>query len=284
MGSQIGFRIYSHYSKRFLMTSLLVTLQHRPYVFLFLISFLVIGILNRGIGRTFLFLFLGFWIAWISEYSSIRNGFPYGMYHYLYDNMTGEMMLGGVPVWDSLSYTFLAYAAYEMATWKTSGGARKGFWLRFSEDKTFSKRQDPTSLKCALFMLTLDIVADPLAVRGDQWFLGKIFYYEHPGFYFGVPLSNFAGWLLVAFCIFSSYHFLGKKLFSSQEPKKYLFLGPLFYGSIVVFNLVITFWIGEWKLGLAGMILHAFIFLSLLIRKKMCRSELNQLRKIPDNK
>ncbi len=228
------------------MTSLLITLLHRPYVFLFLISFLIIGILNRGIGRTFLFLFLGFWIAWISEYSSIRNGFPYGWYHYLYQNMPGEIMLGGVPLWDSLSYTFLAYAAYEMAC----------FYLPPSRGK--ARMGGATFL-----MLALDIVADPLAVQGDKWFLGKIFYYENPGFYFGVPLSNFAGWLLVALCIFSSYAFLEKKLFYSQEPKKYIFLGPLFYGGIVAFNLIITFWIGEIFLGLIGIILQGLSFLIL---------------------
>ena len=32
-----------------------------------------------------------------------------------------------------------------------------------------------------LLMMWLDIVIDPLAVRGDRWFLGRIFYYPEPG-------------------------------------------------------------------------------------------------------
>ncbi len=46
-------------------------------------------------------------------------------------------------------------------------------------------------------MMLLDVVIDPLAVRGDRWFLGRIFYYPEPGGYFGVPVSNFAGWVVV---------------------------------------------------------------------------------------
>src|SRR5262249_61660316 len=48
-----------------------------------------------------------------------------------------------------------------------------------------------------LLMMLLDVVIDPLAVRGDRWFLGYIFYYPEGGAYFGVPLTNFAGWWIV---------------------------------------------------------------------------------------
>lgn len=47
-------------------------------------------------------------------------------------------------------------------------------------------------------MMLLDVVLDPLAVQGDRWFLGRVFYYPGGGDYFGVPLVNFAGWALGA--------------------------------------------------------------------------------------
>jgi putative membrane protein len=210
---------------------------HRPYVFAFLAAFLAIGILNRGVGRTFLFLILGYSIAFLSEFSSIRNGFPYGMYHYLYENLEGELLLGGVPVWDSLSYSFLAYASYETAVF-------------------FIGRIGLIRLIGPILMLFLDVVVDPLAVRGDRWFLGKIFYYPEGGIYFGVPLSNFFGWFLVALTIFGCYSFLEKRLFRSPPPLRKPILGPLFYGGILIFNLAITFRIGEFLLGLVGVALH----------------------------
>lgn len=215
---------------------ILTTIIHRPYVFAFLISFLVIGFLNRGAGRTFLFLFLGYSIAFLSEFSSIQNGFPYGMYHYVYENMRGELMLGGVPVWDSLSYSFMAYAGYEMA------------------DYFLGERWKIPA--AALLMVLLDVVADPLAVRGERWFLGRIFFYPDGGAYFGVPLSNFAGWLLVASMILLTYRFLEKSLFRNPPPRRFPLAGPLFYWGIVGFNLAVTFWIGEIAIGITGLILH----------------------------
>ncbi len=215
------------------MQTLLTTIVHRPYVIAFLIAFLIIGILNRGVARTLLFLFLGYGIAFLSEFFSIRIGFPYGLYHYVYENLRGELLLAGVPVWDSLSYSFIVYASYETAR-----------WFRRS------------TVTAAFLMTLLDVVIDPLAARGDRWFLGRIYYYPEGGLYFGVPLSNFFGWFLVAFLMIGSFQFLEKKLILSPPPLKAPLLGPLFYYGILTFNLVITFWIGEPILGIVGVLLH----------------------------
>ncbi len=247
------------------MQSLLTTVVHRPYVFVFLAAFLTIGFLNRGLGRTLLFLVLGYSIAFLSEFSSIRNGFPYGMYHYVYENLEGEILLGGVPVWDSLSYSFLAYAAYETAE-----------YFRPPPTPSLVPQKGAASLRRgrggglitgAILMVLLDVVVDPLAVRGEKWFLGKIFYYPEGGIYFGVPLSNFAGWFFVALAIIGSYQFLEKMIFKSPPPLERRaqrvgahliapLLGPRFSWGILVFNLTITFWIGEWALGLTGFLIH----------------------------
>ena len=40
-------------------------------------------------------------------------------------------------------------------------------------------------------MVMVDMVVDPLSVRGDRWFLGKIFWYDPPGPHFGEPISNY---------------------------------------------------------------------------------------------
>jgi putative membrane protein len=232
--------------------ALLLTLQNRPYVFAFLIAFLVIGILNRGRGRTLLFLALGFSIAYASEYSSIRNGFPYGMYHYVYENLRGELVVGGVPLWDSLSYSFLAYAAYEYAAFFVGRIGPIGLTQR-----SWALWVGP------ILMVLLDIVVDPLAVQGERWFLGRIFYYPEGGAYFGVPLTNFGGWLVVALAIFLSYTFLEKRLFKTPPPERAPILGPLFYWGILAFNFAITFWIGEWKLGLIGLTLHLILLAAL---------------------
>ncbi len=222
------------------MQTLLTTIIHRPYVFAFLLSFLVIGLLNRGLARTLLFLVIGFAVAYLSEFSSIRNGFPYGMYHYVYNNLQGELVWGGVPLWDSVSYAFLAYASYETA------------WF-------FIGRIGPIRLIGPILMLLLDVVVDPLAVLGERWFLGRIFYYPDGGLYFGVPLSNFAGWFLVALTIIGMYTLLEKWVCRTPPPLRFPLLGPFFYWGILLFNLAMTFWIGETLLGIVGILIHAAV-------------------------
>ena len=245
---------------------LITTVAHRPYVAGFLLAYLVIGILNRGLVRTLLFLIIGTTVAFLSEFCSIRWGLPYGMYHYLYENMPGELILGGVPVWDSVSYVFMAYASYEATSNIWGGWLGSGARRRRNAMSTGGRnpRQDPPPWLPAIFMTLLDVVTDPLAVRGDRWFLGKIFYYPHGGIYFGVPLSNFAGWFLVGFCIFVLFRIIEKKI-SSPTPLRIPLLGPLFYLSILLFNLAITFWIGEWGLGVAGLVILFSLFRKITI-------------------
>src|SRR5207248_10503793 len=91
-----------------------------------------------------------------------------------------ELYISNVPFMDALSFTFLAYASFSVARAMLAG-----------------RRPSRTTLAlvAGAVMMALDVVIDPLAVRGDRWFLGRVFYYPSGGVYFGVPLSNFAGWL-----------------------------------------------------------------------------------------
>jgi len=219
---------------------LLTTIINRPYVLVFLISFLIIGISKIGFTRTLFYLFWGYLVAWISEALSIRYGFPYGQYFYIYENLKGEWLNWGVPVWDSASYTFLTFAGYGLAE-SIFGGKKK---LKLV-------------LWAALFVTLLDIVVDPLAHRGDEWFLGQIYYYAHPGYYFNVPLSNFIGWYIVAFIIIGGFVFTSKisttDLEVTSSSKKALVAkhGPIvLYFGIFLFNWVITLWIGQYLLAL----------------------------------
>ncbi|MDO8461882.1 MAG: carotenoid biosynthesis protein [Deltaproteobacteria bacterium] len=227
------------------------TFLHRPYIFLFLVGFLISSLLNMRGRRTVLFLVIGYSIALISEASSIRNGFPYGHYFYLYENMPGELMVFGVPVWDSLSYVFMAYASLATAEY-------------FCRDRS---RMIRTIFSASLLMVALDVLADPLALRGDQWFLGKIYGYAEPGFYFGIPFSNFAGWFLVATAIFSVFYYFQTSPHSpslalphAQSRGKEGVLGPLLYASLVLFNLILTVMIKEYWLAASGLLVVTTTF------------------------
>src|SRR5947207_15912731 len=166
------------------------TLALRPYVFAFLAAFLVAGTRDLGIPRVLGFLGWGFAVAFAAEYASTRIGIPFGVYHYTGATSGIELYLFNVPFFDSLSFPFLAYASLCLARWTLPAGASTA-----------------VAGLAGVLMMLLDVVIDPLAVRGDRWFLGRIFYYPSGGVYFGVPLSNFAGWLAVGWLTVGGYLF-----------------------------------------------------------------------------
>ena len=174
------------------------TVLLRPHVFIFLAIYLTIAIWNMGWVRSFWFTLVAYAIAFSSEYSSTRNGFPYGFYSYIETIRHQELWIANVPFMDSLSYSFLSYISYTMALALWSPLQRKGWDVQLVENPSIQKSWRVIISGAVLFML-MDVIIDPVAFRGDRWFLGKIYTYAEKGEYFNIPLTNFAGWFLVGF-------------------------------------------------------------------------------------
>ena len=247
---------------------LLSTIALRPYVFVFLLSFLFIALVNFGLRTTLLFAALTYGVGLSCEYSSVHNGFPFGLYHYVEATRGDEIWVLGVPLFDSLSYTFLAFASYTVAVMLCSPLYRRGWDLRVLD--TWRIRRSPRVwLMAALFMVMVDIVVDPLSVLGERWFLGRIFWYDPPGPYFGVPLSNYLGWYLVAalsVAIFQTLDFRLNRLQSKPfgvlpALSSRALLGPMLYIGIVAFSITMLFIVRAPEIGLASL----FIFLPPLV-------------------
>jgi uncharacterized membrane protein len=242
---------------------LLKTVLLRPYVFVFLIAFLVAGFLSFGKMRTLSFMLVTWAVAFVCEYSSTRNGFPFGLYHYTGDTHGQELFLFNVPFYDSLSFSFLLFASYSMSLFILSP-------LKIEKNNvdvlhTFDLRQSKSVLfLSSIFMMMIDVVIDPVALRGDQWFLGRIYYYDSPGYHFGVPLSNAFGWAFVGFVSLWIYQKIEKKLQNKTQhsPKKstipyHALMGVGLYYGVLLFMLSVCMWIDEKALLIAC----AFIFL-----------------------
>jgi putative membrane protein len=176
---------------------LLNTLSGRWYVFVFLAVYLFIALHQIGLRRTIIFSCIVWLTAFTSEYLSIRGGFPYGAYEYLPDEFAWqELWLGTekpIPFFDSLSYTFLNYTGYASAMYLLTPRLTHSWNAQLAATRKDFRSIKVLLLGAALTMM-LDVIIDPIALRGDQWFLGKIYQYPDGGTYFGVPLSNFAGW------------------------------------------------------------------------------------------
>jgi putative membrane protein len=214
----------------------------RPYVLIFLLIYLMSAGRDLGWRRTALLTALGWTVAFTAEFLSTRIGIPFGLYHYTGVTKGKELYLSNVPFFDSLSFTFLAYASFCLARWslRQSGGAR-------------------VVMLSGLLMMLLDVVIDPLAVRGDRWFLWRIFYYPEGGIYFGVPLSNFLGWAIVGWVILGGFLMISRPLEARTSGRPGLGVG-LYYG-VLAFNLVLTWWIGEPLLFAIGTLIHLAVFL-----------------------
>ncbi|MGD0885539.1 MAG: carotenoid biosynthesis protein [Thermodesulfovibrionales bacterium] len=234
------------------------TIILRPYVFIFFLIYLFGCSLQFGVKRAILFGATGYLITWLSEYSSIHNGIPYGHYYYIEHTRGKELWVFGVPFMDSISYVFLAYASYSVALIVISPLRRLKGMIHLLETKEI--RHSPSArMLGAVFMVYLDIIIDPVALRGDRWFLGQIYGYPERGIYFGVPISNFIGWFAVGLILIYALQKIDKLLdskkardyFGSDCPWRYL-IGPALYCAVLVFNLSITFSIHEYTLGWIG--------------------------------
>ncbi len=225
------------------MELVLGTILLRPYVFAFLLVFLVAARADLGAPRTLAFMVCVWPVAWVAEFASTRVGIPFGLYHYTEQTRGRELYVADVPFFDSLSFVFLAYAAFCLAR-------------RVLQPWPASRPR--LALAAGVLMMLLDVVIDPLAVRGDRWFLGRIFYYPEGGAYFGVPLSNFAGWVIVGVVGVGVY-----LLVTGMPAEGRPWPGLALYYAVLAFNVIITLWIEEWMLAAVGVALHAAVGVAL---------------------
>jgi putative membrane protein len=103
------------------------------------------------------------------EALSITTGFPYGFF--TYGDKMGWQLAELVPWTVPFAWIPLVVGAFTVASL-----VAKKAWLR--------------TCLAVLILLIADLLLDPVAVKLGFW------QYATPGSYFGVPLSNFAGWVL----------------------------------------------------------------------------------------
>jgi len=249
---------------------LLKTVLLRPYVFAFLAAFLFIGRGLLGWRRTIAFLLVGWVTAFLCEFSSTRIGVPFGFYYYNGSTLGEELYIADVPFMDSLSFTFLLFASYCLALVFVlpSHPPLSSYRLRLLLDPAI-RTAWPALVLTAAFLTLIDIVIDPVALRGDRWFLGLIYGYPDPGLYFGIPLMNFVGWAMVGLIGLSIYFVIDRRLPplpADATATRYLLLGCGLYYGVLTFNLTITFWIGEPLLGLVGVLIYLPMTLLFVLR------------------
>jgi len=168
------------------------------------------------------------------EAFAVWTGFPFGGFEY--GEKLGGLLFGLVP--PSVSFAYLPILLGSLFT--ASKLSREPF--RFS-------------VAASLFNLLVDLVIDPAAVHIGFWS------YHGGGLYYGVPLSNFVGWLFTGF--------LYSALFYVITGRDSL---PLPEGVSVSLIWILCFWVGY--LSIVGLILPALVGVVLLL----------SLLKLPDKR
>jgi len=250
---------------------LLHSLLHRPYTFLLFALYALIATWHLGLFRWAAMTCAGYGIAWLSEVSSINNGFPYGWYSYLDAALEGDLRVAGVPFFDSLSYSFLVYFSWTTASLLLHGVHRSGRFDYQLAETPCRRRALGTLVLTAGLTTWLDVLLDPVTLLGERWFLGQIYEYPEVGVYFGVPLSNFAGWALTSAAIVTAYAWIDRlgdrrPARGARRVRAQGLLGLAGYLSVTLFAIGIAVALGELRIALVGMLLHLPLWIWIGVR------------------
>jgi len=216
------------------------------------------SVLTKGWARSLAAFGLTFLCAFTAEALGVHFGLVFGQYHY--PPAMGFQVIG-VPVLVALAWEPILYASYCISDFLLPS--------RFDMSRPLTSRLPRylvLALVGALATTSWDMMADPFAV-GRGWWV-----WEHGGPYMpeignGVPVSNFAGWIQVAFLCQLIYRFFMMETGARARRSLYLTV----YGPVVLylmlflnaFGLVVVIF-GKPVVGLVGcMCMGSFTVLAL---------------------
>ena len=163
------------------------TVGGRWYVTIFGITFVWCAVRQLGWRRTLLYAVVAVGVGGLAENGSVHLGIPYTRYEFN-DALRGdELFLGDVPLMVPLSYTFMAYFAFASGRLLASGPFR-----------TRAIRPWHEWLLALMLAVWALWILDPVSRLGDEFYLGELFRYEGPGFWFGLPTGSQVGFALTA--------------------------------------------------------------------------------------
>ena len=186
-----------------------------------------------GWRKSWLVLAWGCAIGAAAELVGTQTGFPFGAY--TYTDYLGPKIAGHVPYFIPPSWYAMSVLSLDLAY-----RLPLGRWGRI--------------LTATVFMTLWDVALDPaMATEGYRfWF------YAVDGFFFGMPLSNWAGWLGTTFVIVIGYEYLFGGMERTESPWP-----PVLWLVNGIFPLAISLMLGMWLAGVIGAVALAVPFVLL---------------------
>jgi putative membrane protein len=177
--------------------------------------------------------------ALLIETSAINTGFPYG--DFIYHDLLGSKLFDATPWTVAFAYPPILLLAYWMASRHIT-----------------ARQKISIAVLTALIATLIDAVLDPAAVRLGFW------EWYNPGRYYGVPLVNFAGWLLTSFVGGLLLAWLLPLKSEASDSTRGLSYSGL---AIVWFWTWINLWLGQWIPLAIGILVLAMIYRHLKSRR-----------------
>jgi uncharacterized membrane protein len=222
------------------------TISDRWYAMLFALAYLILGLRILGGRRLVLFSIVAFAVAAVAENASVHTGIPYTRHAFNPALRGNEVWVFDVPLVVPMSYTFLQFLSFCAAR-----AVAAGPW----------RRVPPSPLAAyalaVVFATWTTWTLDPVSQRGELWFLGELFQYEQPGFWFGLPLLSQVGWFFVSAALCALLARLVRHLPQRSErplSNPLVWSAAVFLVQVLLLS-VVALAVGEHTLGAAGLLM-----------------------------
>jgi putative membrane protein len=177
-----------------------------------------------GSKSTLVFFLITAVVSWSIESLSIKTGFPFGHYNYT-DALSATILgiplkIGQVPLIIMPSYFAMGYLAWSLS---------HVFLNRYNSNYS-STDFLLIPFVASFIMVSWDLTFDPLSST-----VTNLWNWHDGGFYFGVPIQNFAGWFLCVYIIYFLFFFyiknkpVNRKISKTKSFWTYPALAYLFF-------------------------------------------------------
>lgn len=224
------------------------TLVGRWYVTLFGLTFLWRATRHLGWRKVAIYVGIALVVGGLAENGSVHLGIPYTRYAFNDALRDDEVFLFDVPLMVPLSYTFMAYFAFASGRLIAAGPYR-----------TRAPKAWHELLVAWMLAVWALWVLDPVSRMGDRFYLGDVFTYDGPGFWFGLPLGSQLGFAATAGILLLVLHRLdgdAPDVEITAGLREHPHLVSLITYHAQVFHLAaVAFWLGEDTVGGAAILL-----------------------------
>lgn len=199
-----------------------------PFLVVSLACFIFLhGVTRFGIKKLLIIIGIGMAVSLFYEALSIATGFPYSGYHYT--DILGPQIMG-FPIIVMFGYGVISYTMWTVAESLVSN----------FNNKLSGANIVLIPILAAFLCTSWDFVGDPIAATIQEAYI-----WDAPGAYFGVPFSNFLGWLLCTYTMFQLIALVicrqkDREAPSIMKKKTYWYVAIVMYASFFLMVLSLS--------------------------------------------